>query len=833
MRLQNPRPIPLDEAAIREDAAAVQRAIHETALEEARVRKSDGVSPDWPMSASRLPVFRVELTAQAITGDRRIEKTVVQGIITRAKEGDRRVILGGAAGIWRGTKEKAVKPEGRVTVRISDRWSPAELAALSRDQYSPAFSQALRVLRHELTHVGDHDIEKGEGPTYQSDAVQRGEDWKGYYNDPLEVRAFAREIADDVVHFTNLNAYGLRPGSLFDRALESSEQWERMQHHLSPENQRKILKVAYRAVQDARGPAIERQRKIVAMQERMRELTAAGRRENPVRSGLEQKLLSLRPAMAIAAQGVLDDWEQDDEGVCEDLGTGGVCDRVADALATIITLDGTVETTEGGQEGDDHAYVIAYDDDEAFLVDIPPGVYESGSGYCWKKRKGVVLTEDDVVVERVNRADMDDDGRRDNPVPPEWRLHYPNGLLADIEKAEKKLGVEVAERGAFGQGGEGIAYPLKDGRVLKVTRDPKEIDLVKAAIRDAVFDGFVRVTAGPVKVGQRWAYAREPITPFFQEGAAEDEREIDIDDGLNMLSVKNDSAYRAAVRDVSDLVPAISAFLGRLDTSQGLSVGDVAGNVGWRSDGTVVLFDGRAWPIGPARRENPAKREKPRAALYTSEDVATHRCRYSTWAPARRPVCVQQFLQSYGQMPWRLEHVPLRDLWHDPDIDQEESTAAYAERIRSGQLPPAVVIVRSRKHPGRLVVIDGNHRVAAAKRAGLQTIEAFVQVVVDDRRENPTHIPAPPLGRGRASSVIAEAKAEHGDRWEHHVEPLLWPAERVYLLTRARDEQKHWIDVLIEEQGPRQNPVPLLAVFAAVPVTPVVAAAAARKRRPR
>ena len=108
--------------------------------------------------------------------------------------------------------------------------------------------------------------------------------------------------------------------------------------------------------------------------------------------------------MVAAAQEVLDGWEQDEEGFDEDFGTGGACDRIADALSNVIAGRlPDVALTEGGHDGDDHAYVIAYTDTEACSVDIPPYAYETGGGYNWRKRAGVVLEPSDVVVEHVPR----------------------------------------------------------------------------------------------------------------------------------------------------------------------------------------------------------------------------------------------------------------------------------------------------------------------------------------------------------------------------------------------------------------------------------------------
>jgi len=119
---------------------------------------------------------------------------------------------------------------------------------------------------------------------------------------------------------------------------------------------------------------------------------------------LRRKLEALRPYFARAAQKVVDAWEQDGEGMDEELGEGGVCDRVSEALAEVVgrTLP-SLGMTDGGHDGDDHAYLIVYDPIEAFLIDIPPSVYETGGGYRWRKIEGAAIDPSDVVIEAIPR----------------------------------------------------------------------------------------------------------------------------------------------------------------------------------------------------------------------------------------------------------------------------------------------------------------------------------------------------------------------------------------------------------------------------------------------
>jgi hypothetical protein len=126
------------------------------------------------------------------------------------------------------------------------------------------------------------------------------------------------------------------------------------------------------------------------------------------RSELTRRIEAVRPALARAAQNEYDQWDQDEEGLDEVCGAGGICDRIADAFGYVLNRLPGVDVMTGGQDGDDHAYIVAYTDTEAVSVDIPPGVYETGGGYTWKKRPGVRFSPSDVVIEVLGRRDIDD-----------------------------------------------------------------------------------------------------------------------------------------------------------------------------------------------------------------------------------------------------------------------------------------------------------------------------------------------------------------------------------------------------------------------------------------
>lgn len=115
-------------------------------------------------------------------------------------------------------------------------------------------------------------------------------------------------------------------------------------------------------------------------------------------ASLKNELIQLRTQMAQAAQQVYDEWEQDEEGIDEVLGAGGPCDQIAQALAGIVVTNTAADVTDGGQAGADHAWTIAYTNNEAYGIDIPPSTYESGGGYCWQKITDVKFTLDDIEI---------------------------------------------------------------------------------------------------------------------------------------------------------------------------------------------------------------------------------------------------------------------------------------------------------------------------------------------------------------------------------------------------------------------------------------------------
>lgn len=119
---------------------------------------------------------------------------------------------------------------------------------------------------------------------------------------------------------------------------------------------------------------------------------------------LENQLNNIRERLAEAAQSVVDNWDE------EEIGSGGICDQVANMLSEVIAANiEDVEIIDGGHDGDDHAWIVVFNDDKAYGVDISPYVYEIGGGYSWKKIDNAKIKPNDIDIWEINREDIESD----------------------------------------------------------------------------------------------------------------------------------------------------------------------------------------------------------------------------------------------------------------------------------------------------------------------------------------------------------------------------------------------------------------------------------------
>lgn len=123
-------------------------------------------------------------------------------------------------------------------------------------------------------------------------------------------------------------------------------------------------------------------------------------------------LPNLKQSLAEAAQKAYDEWEQDEKGFDEMLGTGGICQDIAEYMTNVLSGYGIECSTVSQQSGEQHVYVVAKIEEDSdileqegvYIFDISPYTYETGGGYNWKKIPDVKFDESDIII---NRLDFD------------------------------------------------------------------------------------------------------------------------------------------------------------------------------------------------------------------------------------------------------------------------------------------------------------------------------------------------------------------------------------------------------------------------------------------
>jgi hypothetical protein len=104
-----------------------------------------------------------------------------------------------------------------------------------------------------------------------------------------------------------------------------------------------------------------------------------------------------------AAQKEYDEWDaSDEEDGDPEVGFGGICHLIADAMADILNGKGFEVATVSATSGDQHVWVVGKFVEGVYSIDISPYTYEKGAGYTWSKIPNVRLTESDLEVIRLD-----------------------------------------------------------------------------------------------------------------------------------------------------------------------------------------------------------------------------------------------------------------------------------------------------------------------------------------------------------------------------------------------------------------------------------------------
>lgn len=133
-------------------------------------------------------------------------------------------------------------------------------------------------------------------------------------------------------------------------------------------------------------------------------------------------LKAMAPDFAEAAQRIYDEWDQDEDGLDVELGAGGICDRIADAIVSRVChgFGGDVQVASNLLNTEQHVVVVIALQEGVYEVDIPYAIYERGAAFRWTKIPDVRFSGGDVEFLRLSPSPADfwmfsEDGGPDGP----------------------------------------------------------------------------------------------------------------------------------------------------------------------------------------------------------------------------------------------------------------------------------------------------------------------------------------------------------------------------------------------------------------------------------
>lgn len=112
-----------------------------------------------------------------------------------------------------------------------------------------------------------------------------------------------------------------------------------------------------------------------------------------------KEIEKLKPKFAKAAQKVYDEWEVDEDGYDAEVGVGGICHLIADAI--LEEIPGDFEAVSISSDHEVHVWVALLAEEGIYQIDIPHGLYETGGGYNWTKIPDVQFESSDIIIEHI------------------------------------------------------------------------------------------------------------------------------------------------------------------------------------------------------------------------------------------------------------------------------------------------------------------------------------------------------------------------------------------------------------------------------------------------
>lgn len=111
---------------------------------------------------------------------------------------------------------------------------------------------------------------------------------------------------------------------------------------------------------------------------------------------------TIKKELADVAQKVYDDWIQDEHGMNDEFGTGGICHLIADDLIDVLNKHNIWDCQTVCSTHEQHVYIVGRFREGIFMIDIPYSYYETGGGFTWKKRPNVIFDGSYIVIDRLD-----------------------------------------------------------------------------------------------------------------------------------------------------------------------------------------------------------------------------------------------------------------------------------------------------------------------------------------------------------------------------------------------------------------------------------------------
>ena len=111
----------------------------------------------------------------------------------------------------------------------------------------------------------------------------------------------------------------------------------------------------------------------------------------------------IKKELAAAGQKVYDDWEQDENGHNDELGSGGICHLIADEMIDVFSKHGIQRIQTVSSTHEQHVYLVGQFREGVFMIDIHWSNYETGGGFNWKKIPDVTFDEDYITIYKLDR----------------------------------------------------------------------------------------------------------------------------------------------------------------------------------------------------------------------------------------------------------------------------------------------------------------------------------------------------------------------------------------------------------------------------------------------